>query len=290
MAGVVGACLAAAAIREVIVVDDGSLDDTATLAAAAGAKVAPSHNPLPAEPGPHEAGHPARVALAGMARRVLASIARQTPTSIARRAPTGIARPAGRSAPDLRAIPTLRGPAAGEPWQGRRPGSKAAAMAAGVAVSNAEAFLFLDADLLGLSAAHLNRLCQPILDGSADMSVGWLDYGWWNPLVLRLPPSTGERVVPRWVFEAVPAWQRDGYKMEILLNEVIAEARARTSACTLEGVRHRTKRDKLGPSEGRRQTWQMFWALAGMPMTGEVRWRTFWLYWRGLTVRPGGRS
>ena len=158
-------------------------------------------------------------------------------------------------------------------------------MAAGVGVSDAEAFLFLDADLLGLTAAHLDDLCQPIIDGTAEMSVGWLDYGLWNPIVLRLAPSTGERVVPRWVFEGVAPSRREGYKMEILMNDVIAERRARTSACVLRGVTHRTKREKVGPTEGRRQTWQMFWTLAGMPMTGEVRWRTFWFYWRGLSIR-----
>jgi glycosyltransferase involved in cell wall biosynthesis len=284
VAGVASACLAAAVIREVIVVDDGSIDDTAALAAAAGAKVVTCQGGEGiGQPG-DGADRPARRALVGMVRRALGSRALGS-RALGSRA-------LGSRALGSRALGSRASADGPVPChhRSRRPGSKAAAMAAGVAVSDAEAFLFLDADLLGLSATHLERLCQPIIDGSADMSVGWLDYGWWNPLVLRLPPSTGERVVPRWVFEAVPAWRREGYKMEILLNEVIAEARARSAACTLEGVRHRTKRDKLGPVEGRRQTWQMFWTLAGMPMTGEVRWRTFWLYWQGLTVRPGRRS
>ena len=49
------------------------------------------------------------------------------------------------------------------------------------------------------------------------MSVGWFDYGAWNPLVLRLPPTTGERIVPRWVFEAIPPEKRDGYTIEIMI-------------------------------------------------------------------------
>ncbi len=159
-------------------------------------------------------------------------------------------------------------------------------MATGVAVSDADALLFVDADLLGLTGAHLDAICQPFLEGVADMSVGWFDYGGWNPLVVRMPPTTGERVVPRWVFEAVPSWRQQGYNMEIMMNEVIAEGRLRTAACIMDGVTHRTKRDKLGSREGRRQTWNMFWTLMGLPMTGAVRWRTYWFYWRGLMVRP----
>lgn len=262
VAGVVTACLAAAVVREVIVVDDGSLDDTAFLAAAAGAKVVPSQSAgtiAQAVANPR----PARTALLGMIRRATRG----------RRGDLG----SGRQLRSWRSAP----PAA----SGRPPGSKSAAMATGVSVSDAATFLFLDADLIGLTPAHLELLCQPVLDGTADMSVGWLDYGWWNPVLARLPPSTGERVLPRWVFEAVPPQRRDGYKMEILLNEVIAENHHRSAACILKGVRHRTKRDKLGPKQGRRETWRMFWTLAGMPMTGEVRWRTIWFYWRGLSVR-----
>jgi glycosyltransferase involved in cell wall biosynthesis len=212
VAGVVEAALGCRYAREVVVVDDGSTDGTAEVAAAAGAKVV---------------------------RRDRAS---------------GSA------------------------------GSKAHALEAGVEASDADAFLFCDADLLGLTSAHLDGICRPFVQGRAIMSVGWFDYGLWNPLVLRLAPTTGERVVPRWVWDAVPDHKRQGYSIEIMINEVIAEGRLPTTARTLHGVTHRTKRDKLGRRTGYRETWRMFWQLAGLPMTGVVRWRTFWFYWRGLTV------
>jgi glycosyltransferase involved in cell wall biosynthesis len=163
-------------------------------------------------------------------------------------------------------------------------GSKAHALEAGVQASDADAFLFCDADLIGLTAAHLDGICLPFVEGRATMSVGWFDYGLWNPLVLRLAPSTGERVVPRWVWDAVPDEKRHGYSIEIMLNEVIAEGHLTTTARILHGVTHRTKRDKLGRRTGYRETWRMFWSLVGLPVTGVVRWRTFWFYWRGLTV------
>jgi glycosyltransferase involved in cell wall biosynthesis len=218
VATVVDACRRCSAVREVIVVDDGSVDDTGDRAAAAGAKVI------------HR-------------------------------------RDAARA----------MGDAGGA-------GSKAHAMEAGVAASDAPALLFVDADLLGLTGDHLEQVCRPFVEGRATMSVGWFDYGAWNPLVLRLPPTTGERVLPRWVFDAIPPEKRDGYTIEIMINEVIAEGRLPTTARIMRGVTHRTKRDKLGRLEGYRRTWEMFWTLLSLPLTGVVRWRTYWFYLRGLTV------
>ena len=166
----------------------------------------------------------------------------------------------------------------------RGTGSKAGAMEAGVAATDADAILFCDADCVGLTAAHLDDVCRPFVEGRAAMSVGWFDYGPLNPLVLRLPPTSGERVVPRWVWDAVRPEKRVGYSVEIMINEVIAEGRLPTSVRIMHGVGHRTKRDKLGLRRGYRETWRMFWHLVGLPFRGVVRWRTYWFYLRALTV------
>jgi glycosyltransferase involved in cell wall biosynthesis len=162
-------------------------------------------------------------------------------------------------------------------------GSKADAMQAGVAATDAEAILFCDADVVGLTAGHLDDICRPYLEGRAAMSVGWFDYGMLNPLVRRLPPTSGERIVPRWVWDSVHV-RPSGYSIEIMINEVIAEGRLPTSVRIMAGVTHRTKRHKLGRRRGYRETWRMFWHLIGLPATGVVRWRTAWFYLRALTV------
>ena len=163
-------------------------------------------------------------------------------------------------------------------------GSKANAMELGVAATDAEAILFCDADVVGLTATHLDDICRPYVEGRAAMSVGWFDYGMLNPLVRRLPPTSGERVVPRWVWDSVHPSKRTGYSIEIMINEVIAEGRLPTTVRIMPGVIHRTKRHKLGLRKGYRETWRMFWHLVGLPTTGVVRWRTMWFYLRELTV------
>lgn len=164
-------------------------------------------------------------------------------------------------------------------------GSKAHAMRAGVRATDATHILFVDADCTDLRGDHLDAVCRPVLEGRAEMSLGAFDYGRLNWLVLRCPPLSGERIVPRWVWDRLPERKLDGYTIEVRLNEVICEGRHRTSARTMTGVYHRTKRDKFGRLEGLRRTWHMYRALLSMlrPI-GDVRWRTYWFYLRGLTI------
>lgn len=164
-------------------------------------------------------------------------------------------------------------------------GSKALAMFDGVNGSDAGAILFVDGDCTGLSSVHLDQICEPFLDGSATMSVGFFDYGWfWNPLVRRWPPISGERIIPRWVFEAIPEHKLQGYTIELRINEVIAEHRLATTVRTMRGVSHRTKRDKHGFVVGVKRTVAMYRELLGV-LRGDLRWRTYWFYLRGLTIR-----
>lgn len=164
-------------------------------------------------------------------------------------------------------------------------GSKAHAMNTGVIATDATHILFVDADCTGLTSEHLDRICAPVLAGRAEMSLGAFDYGWLNWLVLRFPPLSGERIVPRWVWESVPPEKLHGYTIETRLNEVISEGGHRTVAFTMTGVYHRTKRDKFGLVEGFRRTGRMYRDLVSMLRPfGDIRWRTYWRYLRNLTV------
>jgi hypothetical protein len=166
------------------------------------------------------------------------------------------------------------------------PGSKALAMVVGVDATDADAILFLDADCIGLSVGHVDRLCEPYVSGTGIMSVGLFDYGpRLNPIVRRLPTLSGQRLLPRWIFESVPRSKLDGYTIELRLDEVVADARLGTVVRTMTGVHHRTKRQKLGTIAGLRASWRMAGALVGLvrPL-GTFSPGTYVRYLRDLTV------
>jgi len=167
-------------------------------------------------------------------------------------------------------------------------GSKAHAMDEGVRASDATHILFVDADCTGLTSAHLDAICAPVLAGDAEMSLGAFDYGLLSWLVLVLPPLSGERIIPRWVWDAIPPENLDGYTIESRIDQVIAQGRLRTSVRTMRGVFHRTKRDKLGKVEGIRRTIRMYLDLFGLLRPwGDIPWRAYWWYLRGLSIdRP----
>ena len=165
-------------------------------------------------------------------------------------------------------------------------GSKAHAMDDGIRASDADAFLFVDADCTDLTGAHLDAICEPFLAGRCDMSLGMFDYGQlWNRVVPRVHPLTGERIIPRWVWDAIPPHKLDGYTIEARINEVISERRLKTVARTMRGVFHRTKRVKHGRWDGVLRTLDMYREIISMVWPiGDIRWRTYWFYVRGLTV------
>lgn len=141
-------------------------------------------------------------------------------------------------------------------------GSKALAMQTGVRASSATTLFFCDADIIDLSGDHFEAILEPILSGDAVLSIGVIDYGALrNRLFLRLPPISGIRAMPRWVFESVPEEKVRGFQIEIMINEVVARRRMRFALQTLSGCRHRTKRDKVGLIRGWRSQFSMIGQL-----------------------------
>ncbi len=81
----------------------------------------------------------------------------------------------------------------------------------------------------------------------------------------------------------MPPEKREGYLIEIFINEVITEGRMPITARVMRGVTHRTKRIKFGRIEhlGYRRSWRMLrdlWKLWGV-----CRKRTYWFFLRDVT-------
>jgi glycosyltransferase involved in cell wall biosynthesis len=123
---------------------------------------------------------------------------------------------------------------------------KGQAMAAGVAATGAEVIVFLDADLVGLQPGHVDRLAVTVLEGRAVMACGLFDRGpVLNPVFLHgLPVLTGQRALPRQLFERLDHTDRRGYKVEAALNSLCSELGVRVESFVCDGLWHRTKEEK----------------------------------------------
>ena len=96
---------------------------------------------------------------------------------------------------------------------------KGQAMLAGVRATHEPVVLFMDADLLGLTPGHVERLVAPVVAGRAAMACGLRDYAQaYNRLQRALPRITGERAVLRSVLARVPADFWRGFRVEAGMN------------------------------------------------------------------------
>jgi glycosyltransferase involved in cell wall biosynthesis len=169
-------------------------------------------------------------------------------------------------------------------------GDKGRALAEGVAATSADAanaadvLVFFDADISGALPLHFTTLAGPVLAGSAVLSCGIVDYGWKNPLFLRLPPITGLRALRREIFTAIPEERRKGFRIEIMLNEVVARGRLPSAIRVLTGLAHRSKIAKVGWRRGLPAHLAMTAELLGCLRTVPL-W-TYGAYLSQLTILP----
>ena len=84
---------------------------------------------------------------------------------------------------------------------------KGAAVKAGVAATQAEIILLLDADLVGLTTDHIRALLSPVIKGEAMMTVGVFTEGRISTDISQqvAPVLNGQRAVRRELVVALPA-------------------------------------------------------------------------------------
>ncbi|HEY8021428.1 MAG TPA: glycosyltransferase family 2 protein [Thermoanaerobaculia bacterium] len=145
----------------------------------------------------------------------------------------------------------------------RRNQGKAAAMAMGVAHTEAEILVFVDGDILNLTEAMLERLVRPVLDGVSDMNVGIRNRGRLLNAFHRTfgPLLSGIRCLRREVFEAVPEEQIAGFAIETGLNWSCRQLGLRTTTTVFFHLKHLVKEKKRGFRRGSRARVEMFVAV-----------------------------
>ena len=143
-----------------------------------------------------------------------------------------------------------------EPNQG-----KGAAMQRGAdEADGADILLFLDADLTGLSIAHVENLLAPVKSGEKVMALGVFRGGnFWTTLAQILAPNiSGQRAIRREVFLSVPCLADARYGVELAITSFVMGEGLPMTDVVLHDVSHPTKEAKLGLLRGVRARARMY--------------------------------
>jgi len=138
---------------------------------------------------------------------------------------------------------------------------KTRAMQAGVAATQSELIVFLDADLYQMTPETVRALIQPVRDRQAEMTVGVFRGGkWYTDVSQRVGPwLSGQRCMPRNLFFLVPLDQVVGYGIETAFTLVARQRRWRVKHVPLWGAYQQSSETRRGTlAYGIRWKWRMF--------------------------------
>lgn len=156
----------------------------------------------------------------------------------------------------------------------RRKG-KAQSMHEGVMKARGESILFLDADLYHITTKHIDLLITTHQKNTNGMVVGLRDRGiLLNSLAQLFPLISGERILPRDIFEKTPARFKKGYQIEAALNATARFYRREITTVRLQGVTVRTKLQKTSTIYALTQYLSMMvQVLSGLLLTTATLWQ-----------------
>ena len=130
---------------------------------------------------------------------------------------------------------------------------KAAALAVGVSEARNDTLLFLDADLVGLTAGHVDQIVTAYHSEELDMVVGVFTDGRKNTdLAHKINPyASGQRVLSRRLWKrAQENVEEMDYGIEFALSRLASKEGWRKEYVKLEGVTHILKEEKRGLVKG----------------------------------------
>jgi glycosyltransferase involved in cell wall biosynthesis len=140
---------------------------------------------------------------------------------------------------------------------------KGAAMREGLRATTADVVVFLDADLVGLTSAHVAALLDPVLSGQREMSIGLFEGGRpFTDLAQAITPNlSGQRAVRRSLLEQVEDIDDARFGVEVALTRYLRRAGIEAEEVVLYNVTHRTKEEKLGLVKGFAARMRMYWEI-----------------------------
>jgi glycosyltransferase involved in cell wall biosynthesis len=128
---------------------------------------------------------------------------------------------------------------------------KGYAMAIGITHAHGETLLFVDADLLNLTSAHISMLLRPWQDGEADMIIGHrIRIQGITKFRSVFGPLSGERVLfRRDVVPLIPSIENSRFGVETIINLHYRRQGKRVRYVLLKGLIHPIKIEKAGLGE-----------------------------------------
>lgn len=140
---------------------------------------------------------------------------------------------------------------------------KGGALKTGIDQADADIFLFLDADLIGLRVDHVRALLLPVIEGRAEMTLGVLRHG--RPATdlahVVAPYLSGQRAVRRQVLQDVSGLEMARFGVEVALTRHLKEHRITVLEVPLDHVTHRMKEEKYGLLRGFLARMKMYWEI-----------------------------
>jgi glycosyltransferase involved in cell wall biosynthesis len=137
---------------------------------------------------------------------------------------------------------------------------KGAAMWAGVAATDAELLVFMDADLRGLKPEHVDALIAPVAQGAAEMTIGLFRGGRGSTDFSHViaPWVSGQRAIRREAFLTLDSARASRQGIELLLTRTAREQGWRVVNVPWRGVTHAMKEEKHGLLRGHLARWKMY--------------------------------
>ncbi len=117
---------------------------------------------------------------------------------------------------------------------------KGQAVYSGVHASRNSVILMLDADLQKLTSAQIDLLCQPVLNGQQDMTIGVFKKGQWASDFSHwiTPWLSGQRCLRTELFNVLNPEAASGYGLETALTIASHQYQWRVKRISLVGVSH----------------------------------------------------
>ncbi len=140
---------------------------------------------------------------------------------------------------------------------------KGGALQAGLDNTKADIVLFMDADLLGLTTDHVDRLVMPVLSEEADMTIGIFEKGRIaTDFAQKMAPKlSGQRAIKFSVLEQISDLDVARFGVEVALNRYMESSNIKVKAVVLPDMSHVMKEEKLGVIKGVAARMKMYWEI-----------------------------